>query len=508
MTEHRAATLSDLPENDPTEVTAGDRKVVLVRQASSVFAVAATCPHKGVPLKMGAVKDGKLICPAHRAMFDLESGDLLAPPACESIASYPVRVDGEDVYVTVEPDQPEHPLPAHAGRGDDPRRFVILGSGAAGWRAAETLRREGFEGTINVVTDEGPVPLDRTGFSKGYLNSGETPALRDESTVAKLGIEVVKGRATGITPALKTVNLDGGVSLDYDALLIATGCDPRKLDVPGADLEGIHMIRGMADADALREDIESRAKAGPVRVAIVGAGFIGLEAATNLNKRDGVEVTVVTPEARPLAKLFGEAFGDRLLAEHREAGIEMRTGTKVTGFAGSRRVEALETEGGDSIPCDIAIVAIGAKPRTEWLPFETLQDGGIGVDDKLAVAGVEDIYAAGDIAQLPTPWGDVRIEHWRFAQELGELAARNMLGQGARYEGTPFFWSMQQPNGSYSYTGHAESWDDARGAPDGDSFQVEYVTGGRKAAVLALGFDDDLTKLTLEMAGTGPVADA
>ncbi len=512
MTEHHALALSDLEENTPTEVEIGDTKVLLVRQADKVHAVAATCPHKGVPLKNGAVDGGRIVCAAHRASFDLETGDLIAPPACEALATYPVRIEDGDVHVTIPADRVPHPLPKIARRGNDARRFVIVGSGAAGWRAAETLRREGFEGAVTVVTNEGGVPFDRTAFSKAYLKGAdapETPAVRAAEDIGEFDIEIHHGRAAGIDPGARTLRLEGeSEPIGYDKLLIATGCDARDLGLPGADLAGIHKIRTKADADALRSDIAAHTRDGTCRVAIVGGGFIGLEAATFLGRRDDVEVTMILREHVPLAKKFGAAFGTRILGEQREAGVRMVTGVDVAGFTGDGDVRQVDIDGGDPVACDLVLVAVGAQPRTDWLPFPAESDGGIAVEETLAVPGYPDIYLAGDIAQVPTNWGKLRIEHWRFAQELGELAARNMLGQGKVYEGTPFFWTMQQAKGSYTYTGHASEWDDIGGTPEGGKFALSFLRDGRVPAVLALGFDDRVTLVERKMAGLGPVPES
>ncbi|WOI56490.1 FAD-dependent oxidoreductase [Palleronia sp. LCG004] len=512
MTEYRAAALDDLAQNDPTEVELGETKVLLVRQGDDVHAMAATCPHKGVPLKNGAIDGDRIVCPAHRASFGLATGELIAPPACEALATYPVRIDDGEIFVTVAEGVEPHPLPEHARRGDDDRKFVIIGSGAAGWRAAETLRREGFEGSIIVVTDEGGSPFDRTGFSKAYIGSEDTPdapLVRKPSNIGDFDIEIRQGKAIALDPRDRAVTLEGQSEvLRYDKLLVATGSGAREAGLPGGDLEGIHRIRTKTDADTLRDDIAARKDGGTCRVAIVGGGFIGLEAATFLGRRDGVEVTMIIREHVPLASKFGAAFGTRILSEQKEAGVTMLTGATVERFRGETRVSGVELENGEVVDCDIAIVAIGADPRTEWLPFTKDDDGGISVEPTLSVPDHPDVFLAGDIACVPTAWGPKRIEHWRFAQELGELAARNMLGQGGRYEGTPFFWTMQQAKGSYTYTGNASDWDRIDGTPDGGKFALSFVKDGEVPAVLALGFDDRVTLMERKMAGTGPVPEA
>lgn len=522
MTEHQVASLAALPENEPVDAEAGDAKIVLVRRGDTVHALAGLCPHRGVPLSKGIVDGDTLVCGVHRAAFDLETGALVSPPACESLARHEVRIDGDAVYVTLA-EGPAHPLPVMAKRGTDARRFVVVGSGAAGWRAAEMLRREGFEGAITVVTNEGDAPYDRTELSKSFLKPpaaqgdapAEAPVLRERSAIEAHDIDVLVARATGLDVRAKRLQLaDGPVDgLDYDALLVATGCDARRLDVPGEELDGVHTVRTLDDAQALRDDLDAckaRRAGEPVRAVIVGGGFVGLEAASSLGAHDGVEVTVVLQDELPMAGKFGEAFGKRLKTEHEDAGVRFRTGSEAKGFApgsdgADGRVARVELADGSALDADLVVVAVGAAPRTAWLPFDASDDGGITVEPGLAVPGVDGVWLAGDIARVPSVWGDVRIEHWRFAQECGEVAARNMLGGDATYDGTPFFWSMQQIPGSYTYTGHPREEPEIEGDVASTDFELHFVEKGRITGVLAHGIDGDVTRLVRSMASSGGV---
>ena len=519
MTEHRAASLSDLAEGEPHDVELGGTKVLLVRRGDTVHAVAGLCPHKGVPLSKGVVDGDRIVCGVHRAAFDLTTGAVVKPPACESLARYDVRLDGDDVFVSVPENHEPHPVPRMASKGDDDRHFVIVGAGAAGWRAAETLRRERFEGRVTVVTDEGAVPYDRTDLSKAYIKAAEQPAdpvIRTPDVIRRHDIEVIEARVTGLDPKAKTLSLVNGRdrTLEWDRLLLATGADARRLDVPGADLDGIHVIRTLDDAKRLRADLRDQlaeAKDGgrKLDVAIVGGGFIGLEAASALCGKDDVRVTVVLRDEKPFADLFGEDFADRLKGEHEAAGVQFETNAEVSGFEGGTRASGIRVKDRDPVACDVAIMAVGAVPRTDWLPFSTLDDGGLAVSDTFALEEHPDIFAAGDIARVPTPWGDARIEHWRFAQECGELAARNMLRgpneKGETYDGTPFFWSMQQIEGSYTYTGHAGKDAQVEGDVAPTNFAARYLKDGKVEAVLAHGIMDEVTALEPKMAGRGPL---
>ena len=514
MAEHLAARLSDLAENRPHDVDLEGTKVLLVRRGGDVHALAGLCPHKRVPLSKGVVKDGRIVCGVHRAAFDLETGEVMKPPACESLARYDVRIADDKVHVTVPDGHEPHPVPDMARRGDDERHFVIVGAGAAGWRAAETLRRERFEGRITVVTNEQPVPYDRTDLSKAYIKAEEQPddpVIRRADVIASHDIEIVEAEAAGLDPDARTLALRGANDLEWDRLLLATGSDARRLDVLGAELEGIHVIRTLDDAKRLRADLadriaEARDGGRKIAIAIVGGGFVGLEAAAALCGREDARVTVVLNEAKPFADLFGEAFAERLKREHEEAGVSFATEANVVGFEGTERVTGVRIEGRDPLSCDLVVLAVGAVPRTGWLPFQTGDDGGLAVSPTFALDGHPDIFAAGDIARVPTPWGEVRIEHWRFAQECGELAARNMLGASETYDGTPFFWSMQQIEGSYTYTGHAGPDVRVEGDVGPKDFTARYTKDGKVEAVLAHGIMDEVTALEPKMAGRGPLA--
>lgn len=266
------------------------------------------------------------------------------------------------------------------------------------------------------------------------------------------------------------------------------------------------MLRTLDDAKALRADLEAvLSRSERARLVIVGGGFVGLEVAASLGGREAVDTTVVLRNALPLATLFGEAFGTRLKREHEAAGVSIRPEAEVTGFeaAGGSHGARVLLANGDAIDADVVLLAVGAVPRTGWLPFGRNEDGGVSVDARLAVPGAGGEYAAGDIARLLTPWGEVRIEHWRFAQECGELAARNLLGAGEVYDSTPFFWSMQQIKGSYTFTGHSSRDATIEGQVDETDFALHFVDKGRLVATLAHGLDDGLTRLERRMAGRG-----
>ena len=513
MPTSRVAALSELPENEPVGVKVGDVPVVLVRQADRVHALAGLCPHKKVPLDKGIVSGGRIVCGIHRAAFDLQSGEVVEPPACESLARYEVTIEDDDVSVSVPHGHEPHPIPPMASRTagtPDERHFVIVGAGAAGWTAAETLRREGFGGRITVIDREEPLPYDRTDLSKSFLASDDPKPgwRRDEAFLGEHDIALKHGTVESVNFDAKRVVLRGGEHFAYDAILLAPGSSARELNVPGSDLEGIHTLRSLEDAKALRADLD--ALEGDVSVVVIGGGFIGMEGAASLSGRDGVSVTVVMPDEVPFRAVVGQEMGRHIRQEHEAEGVSFVTGEErgaVSGFRGNGRVEAVETKSGDPIPARLVIVGIGAAPATGWLDLETDDDGGLAVGADLAVPNVESAWAAGDIARLPTRWGTARIEHWRHAQQLGALAARNMLGRNEEYAEAPFFWTAQQIDGSYFYTGHATDWDEARVEGDVASgqFVTRYVKDGKVMATFGHGKLAEQARIEREMAERGPL---
>jgi nitrite reductase/ring-hydroxylating ferredoxin subunit/thioredoxin reductase len=385
----QVARVSELSENVPTDAKAGEVDLVLVKQGNVVHALDGHCPHKGVPMSKGAVEGSRIICGIHRAAFDLASGALLSPPACEALRRYQVKIEGEDVLVTLPEDTEKWPVPAMASKGSDDRHFVVVGNGAAGWWGAETLRRQGYEGRLTVVTSDQVEPYDRTDLSKGFLGPDSDPQptiLRANAILEAHDIDIVQATATGLDTGGKKLLLEGAAEpISYDQLLIATGSGARSLPIEGVELEGVHSIRSLGDAQAFRADLDRVAQKGAISVVIIGGGFIGLEAAAALGKRDDVDISIIMQEEAPMAGLFGEAFAARLKSEHEAAGVRFYPSASVSGISGTYRAESVVLEDGTTLKADIVLMAVGAKPRTDWLPFETDRDGGITVGEDLSV---------------------------------------------------------------------------------------------------------------------------
>ncbi|MFD1870922.1 FAD-dependent oxidoreductase [Hymenobacter bucti] len=494
-------------------------KVLLTRHQGQVHAFAPNCPHYGAPLEKGKVVNGKLICPWHHACFKLDSGHLCEPPALDDLPTYAVREAEGRILVQVPPSPPAStdkpdttptaelggtPPPAAAAPAD-PRTFVIVGGGAAGEFAAQTLRREGFAGRVVLVSAEEQLPYDRTKLSKAYLAGKakpETLPLREADFYAQQKIERRQNsRVTGVDLGKHEVQLDGQPPLPYDQLLLAPGSTPNLLPkLPGHDLPGVLPLRTQADAEALLEATQT-AK----HVVIIGASFIGMEAASSLVS-EGRAVTVIAQEKVPFARILGLEIGAMFQALHEEKGVKFEVEAEVTALLGEQgHVTGAQLKTGHTLPADAVVLGVGVRPATEFLKdaFTLDKDGGLSVNAQLLAAA--NVYAAGDIARFPlaATGQPARIEHWRLAQQHGAVAARNMLGQLEEFTAAPFFWT-QQYGKSLRYAGHAEQWDTIiyHGEVAKQDFLAFYVQADRITAVAGMGRDADMLYIT-ELLGQG-----
>ena len=333
--------------------------------------------------------------------------------------------------------------------------FVIVGAGMAGGNAARTLRQEGFDGRITMIGDEPGAPFGRPPLSKTYLRGEEALSgwlVAPPSWYGDNDVEVLRGSVTAIDTDRRRVDL-GGDTLEYAKLLIATGGRNRRIDIPGAGKVGIHQLRTVADCDAIKLD----ARPG-THTLIVGMGFIGCEVAASLRQL-GLRVTAVFPGSFPLGSVLGPEMGEVFAGIHSDAGVELMAGDSVVQFEGSGRVERAVLQSGRHVDCDMAVVAVGIMPNVELA-----RDAGIAVDNGILVdascrSSIEDVYAAGDVAnQLHPLFGRVRVEHYNNAEKHGAAAARSMLRGGIEYSYLHTFWSDQYTD-KLEYAGHTKSWD-------------------------------------------------
>jgi len=492
--EVHVANRSDLRDGEMKEVSVGETRILLARVDDKFHAVSATCPHYGGPLAEGVLCGTRVVCPWHHAAFNIVNGDLEDPPALDALISYDVRVEGERILVNVPDDAKDRRTPEMVRHDalSDPRQFVIIGAGAAGYAAAQTLREEGFRGSLVMITREDRAPYDRPNLSKDYLHGHAEPEwmpLRPEQFYRGHDIKLLLNKEVSrVEPHAKKITFESGETMDYDALLVATGGAPVRLNIPGSDLKNVCLLRSFADADSI---IETATRSQ--RAVVVGASFIAMEAAFSLRER-GLDVTVVAPSQEPFEATLGAEVGEVFRREHEAHGVRFKLGCIVYRFEGNHQVEAVMLDNGERIETDMVVVGAGVRPVTKFLEgVELDESGAVVVDSRLRAA--EGVYAAGDIASfVDTRRGKrERIEHWRTAQQQGRTAARNMVGRDVEFDGVPFFWTRQFDVGLL-YVGRATSWDEIvyRGEVSSRDFLAFYVKDNRVLAVAGMNRDAEM----------------
>ena len=473
-----------------------DEAVLVARRGGELFAISATCTHYSGPLGEGLLVDDTVRCPWHHACFSLRTGEVLRAPALSAVACWSVEERAGKIVVGQKQATAQKPQAARRGTPAPPNEIVIIGGGGAGFAAASTLRRERYQGRIVMLTSDDAPPVDRPNLSKDYL-AGNAPEdwvpLRPESYYRENGIELrTKATAARIDPRAREVELSDGSRCRYDRLLLATGAEPVRLSIPGAELPHVHTLRSLADSRAI---IERATKAR--RAVVMGASFIGLEVAASLIARK-LEVHVVAPDKVPMTRVLGPELGAFVRSLHEERGVIFHLDDTASAIEGKR----VTLKSGGTIEADLVVVGIGVRPRTSIAESAGLTlDRGIAVDARLETSG-PGIFAAGDIARWPDPHtGErIRVEHWVVAERQGETAALNMLGYGETFTAVPFFWS-QHYDVPINYVGHAEAWDEI--AIDGDiatkDCLVRYRRKGRVLAVASIYRDLDSLKAELAM---------
>ena len=501
MALHRVARFADVPENRGLEVRIADTKIVLLRVGDQLRAYQGECPHAGAPLAEGALCDGRLICPWHKAAYRIEDGALCEPPSLDSLKRYPLELRDDEVWVD------DRPLPAGSTPpADDERTFVIVGAGAAGTAAAAALREKGFGGRVLLIDREADAGYDRTVLSKfviaGEMPPEEVPPLRNENFYLEQRIERIKGEVASLDAANKTLRLADGQSLTYDAALLATGGTPNPLKLPGADLPQVFVLRSKDQA----QRILASAKPGQ-RAVIIGDSFIALESASALREY-GLDVTVLARHAVPFAKQFGDTVGKAIRARHVAHGVVFHTDGEAAQIEGTDKVEAVKLDNGQRLPADLVLVGIGVSPATG--PFADQpkeKDQSLRVDGGMRVT--DGLWAAGDIATFPLNGQPQRIEHWRLAQQQARIAAANMLGGDEHYLDVPFFWTWHFGK-NYDYLGHAEAWDEVefKGDPYHPPFIGLFCKNGVVAAAVACDEERAMAMLAERMKQPLPVDEA
>jgi len=363
------------------------------------------------------------------------------------------------------------------------RTFVIVGASLAGAKAAETLRAEGFDERVVLIGAEHERPYERPPLSKDYLRGEvdrETVYVHPDGFYAEHDIELRLGRtAVSLNTAARELALDDGKRLCYDRLLLTIGAEPRRLSIPGGELDGVLYLRSVGDCDALRGRLDLGG-----RVVVIGAGWIGAEVAASARQR-GLEVTVIDPLTVPLERVLGTEVGAVYRDIHLDHGVQMLMGTGVEAFEGGTAVERVRTTDGRELACDFVVVGVGVQPRTGLAAQAGLAvDNGILVDEHLQTRA-PGVFAAGDAANAHHPfYGErIRVEHWANALHQGPIAARAMLGEPDVYDRLPYFFSDQYDVGM-EYAGFARTWDRVvfRGDPATREFIAFWLIEDRVVA--------------------------
>ncbi|TIT24673.1 MAG: pyridine nucleotide-disulfide oxidoreductase [Mesorhizobium sp.] len=486
---------ADLPDGGKLVGHCGNEQVLLVRRGAEIFAVGATCTHYGGPLVNGLVVEDTVRCPWHHACFDLHTGEALRTPAFSPLACWSVEQRDDQIFVG-EKRKRTAPKPRDGGSGPVPEKIVIVGGGAAGFAAAEKLRREHYQGSIVMLSNDEAPPVDRPNLSKDYL-AGKAPEdwipLRGESFYSKNNIDLrLNANVARIDVRSREVVLADGTSTPYDKLLLATGAEPVRLTIPGADQSNVHALRSFADCKAIIE----RATAAHIAV-VIGASFIGLEAAAALRSRK-IEVHVVAPDKRPMERVLGPQMGDFIRTIHEENGVVFHLQDTASSIDGKK----VKLSSGGTLAADFVVAGIGVRPRIGLAEKAGLiLDRGVLVNAFLETSA-PDIFAAGDIARWPDPHSgeNIRVEHWVVAERQGQAAALNMLGHREKFEAVPFFWS-QHYDVPINYVGHAERWEEI--AVDGDiaakDCLLRFKREGRTLAVASIFRDVESLEAEVEM---------
>jgi len=467
-----------------------DEAILVARQGPELFAIGATCTHYGGPLAKGLMVDCTVRCPWHHARFDLRTGQAIGAPALSDTSCWKVEKRGERFFVTGKIDKQPVRKPKSS-----PASVVIIGGSAAGNAGAEMLRREGYDGPVTMISADEFLPYDRPNLSKDYL-AGTAPEewipLRPADFYDEQQIDTLTNTSvTAIDPKTKQVAVSDGRLLGYGALLLATGADPVRLEIPGEDLPQVCYLRTLADSRRII-DKAKHAK----RAVVIGASFIGLEVAASLRERK-LEVAVVGKESLRLEKVLGRDLGKLIRETHEAHGVKFYLG-RTPAVIQARHVQL---DDGTILDCDLVVIGIGVRANTalgEKAGIAT--DNGVLVNEFLET-NIPGIFAAGDIARWPDPRaGRIRVEHWVVAERQGQTAARNILGARQPFTAPPFFWSNHFDL-HIRYVGHGSGGDRAilSGDLKAKDASVIFRDGNRLTAVATIGRDFENLKAELAL---------
>jgi apoptosis-inducing factor 3 len=486
--------ISDIEDGGKLVGHVGGDHVLLVRHGAELLAVDAACTHYHGPLGEGLVVGDTVRCPWHHACFDLRTGEALRAPALSPLSCWAVELRDNKVFVR----EKRAPAKAKAKPSGAPAKIVIVGGGAAGFAAAEMLRREQYQGSIVMLSNDDAPPADRPNLSKDNL-AGTAPEdwlwLRPDSFYAENNIDLrLKADVASIDVKARNVVLAKGGTVAYDRLLLATGAEPIRLSLPGIELPHVFTLRTVGDCRAIIKRAE-----GAKRAVVMGASFIGLEAAASLRNR-GIEVHVVAPEKVPMERVLGAEMGKFVRALHEEHGVVFHLEESATAIDAQK----VTLKSGKVLPAELVVAGVGVRPR-----LALAEKAGLAIDKGVTVnafleTSVPEIFAAGDIARWPdaATGENIRVEHWVVAERQGQTAALNMIGRRRKHDDVPFFWS-QHYDVPINYVGHAEGWDDLQieGNIAARDCLLRYKRKGKVLAVASIYRDVDSLKAEAAMEG-------
>jgi len=489
--------IADLRDGEIVQGKVGEDDVILARRADEFFALGAFCTHYHGALVEGLLLGEELHCPLHHARFNLRTGEALCAPAFDAISRWHVERIGETIFVREKlPALAQYPGATQPKPPNSPSSIVIIGGGAAGLAAADTLRKMAYTGAITMISVDDSAPYDRPNVSKDYLQEpipDEWMNLRVPDFYREQRIDLaLNSRVSSIDTRKKQVQLEKGGTHSYGALLLATGADVIQLSIPGATSSNVFYLRTWSDARALFSKTKTAKQ-----VVVAGASFIALEVAASLRSR-GLGIHVVAPGNQPFERTLGPEVGRFFRALHESHGVNFHLGKTVARLEGDQAI----LSDGTKLAADLLVLGVGVRPSIVLAEQAGLKiDRGIIVDEYLETS-VPGIFAAGDIARwLDARSGQrIRVEHWVVAERQGQVAARNMLGYREKYEAIPFFWT-QQFGVSLRYVGHAENWDavEIDGSLDAQDCAIRYKQNGRTVAVGTIGRDLQNLKAEVEL---------
>ncbi|XP_071946293.1 apoptosis-inducing factor 3-like [Antedon mediterranea] len=491
VTHVKVCKVDDLKDGEMKEVEVSSGKALLIREHGEFSAIGHKCSHYGAPLIKGVLSNGHVRCPWHGACFNSKTGDIEESPGLDSVPKFDVKVEGDDVIVTCNNKESHKRIKEMTCQSpDEDKKILIIGGGAAATTCAETLRQEGFKGQLVMATKEGHVPYDRPKLSKALDATADSLALRKADFFSVYDIDVKTSmEAVSVDTMLNSVKFQNGESLVYDTLVVATGGKPRKLTIPGADLENVCLLRTPEDGNHIVANAKGK------NVVIIGASFIGVEVAAYLANKAS-SVTIVGRSTVPYEASLGKDIGGALqkLCEEKNVKFIMNNGvTELKGEEGKLREAVLKD--GQTIAADVCVVGIGVTPSTEFLKDSgvVMNDRGAVIVDKTMKTNKDNIYAAGDIVEFPLSIADdakVSIGHWQMAHAHGRTAALNVLDQETEVKSVPYFWT-QIFGKSVRFAGYSNGMDDViiDGSLEELKFVAYYTKGDRVVAAASMNSD-------------------